>query len=187
MNIIQFSNYCNLIAQQSGFLGYHYGYESEINRNVDNNTNPNNAIGNRFPFVLLEPISGSMTFLKAIDSTNEIRLNFFALQHYNNDGTINQAQSIQQMQSLLDSAKQFIYMLFNVAKTPPSTFGIVAATVRFETMESQHNDRLLQVVANLTISWKEECPDLEFDPAAVAAPFEFPPSDAIDYETLKPV
>ena len=184
MNQVAFSNLCNLISQQLGFLGYHRGYESDIYRNIDNNTNQGNLIGNRYPFVLLEPIPTVADLRKGVSTDNNIRINFFDLQHYDNnaDMVARATTSLIQTQNLLNLAYNFVYALQGIGKS--LKFQIKTETAQFETLESQTNDRLLQVVATFTAYWYEECPLLPFDPSAVLPPYTWPPLDDVDYETL---
>jgi len=187
MNQIGFSNICNLLAQQIGFLGYHRGYESDMNRNVDNNANPQNKMGNRYPYVLLEPIPSTIQFSNCLRGVHDIRLNFYDLQYRNNQGQTLTDTTLEQTQSLLDKAKAFVYLLSSLGKMYQYGIGIETQTVQFETMEMQHNDRLIQVVATFRATWNEECPTETFNPALIPTSYEWPVSLEVDYETLKPL
>lgn len=182
MNIVQLSNYFNLIAQQVGFLGYHYGFESDMYRNVQNNTNPQNSIGNRYPFVLFEHPTWSTTFLRAPTTRYSCRVNFFGLQHYNNDASINVAQTIEQENALRLLALDFIEGVKQVGID--QGFAIETSTVNFDSQEAQLADRLIQIVATFNIQTREECSTFVFDPALVLAPYSYPTSDSVDFEKL---
>ena len=188
MNFIFISNIFNLIAQQLGFKGYHWGYESDINRNVQNNFNPQNSIGNQYPFVLVEKPIVVSKFVDAIESTAQMRVNFFAPQNYNNDAGTNVLPTIEQENALRVLAYAFVNSI-NTTGTADQLSGlqkfqIVNNTVNFEHLESQGKDRLIQIVATFTLKIIEQCPAVVFDPTAVVAPYAFPPSDASDYELI---
>lgn len=182
MNIVQLSNYFNLIAQQVGFLGYHYGYESDMYRNVQNNTNPQNSVGNRYPYVLFEPPTWTSTVQKATTTRYGCRLNFFGTQHYNNDGSINTDQAIEQVNALRILVLDFIEGVKQVGIL--QGFAIEALTVNFDVQEMQTADRLIQIVATFGLQAKETCSTFVFNPALVIAPYAYPPSDSVDYEKL---
>lgn len=188
MTALGFSNYCNLIAQQTGFAGYHYGFESDIYRNIDNNTNVGNSIGNQYPYVLLEQIPSTLTIdSKRISSNNEIRLNFLDLENYTNTGASVSSTFNEQVQVLRNLAYTFIQTLITVGLSSAAPFSIRNSSVNIEVLGSQGNDRLIQVVATLTVFWYEDCPTITFNPADINPAFAFPVLGDTDYEKIKPV
>ena len=182
MNIVALSNWFNLIAQQVGFLGYHYGFESDMNRNVTNNLNPANSVGNRFPFVLFEKPSYTSTFLKAVQTKYQCRLNFYALQHYNSDASINTDQTIEQENTLRGLVIDFLTGVIQVGKA--NNFSIETSTINFDIQEMQTIDRCIQITATFSIYAYEECSTFVFDPNAVALPYSYPVPNDSDFEKL---
>jgi len=191
MNIIGISNLFNLTAQQLGFLGYHYGFESDMNRNVTNNLNVGNSIGSQFPYVLFEKPVCNTTFSNKPLTMMEVRLNFYDLEYYNNDGTLDVSQTIEKENELRTLAIAFINSLVVQGSSSALTIGgrqisISNQSVRFDTQEMATVNRCIQIVASFSMSFFEDCPTFVFDQNLVIAPYSYPPSETDDYEKLQP-
>lgn len=183
MNILQLSNYFNLIAQQSGFLMYHYGYESDVQRSVQNNFNPAQSAGKMFPAVIWEKPTQTLVLDNTrVRSDVNVRLNFFALQHYTNGGAPDFTQTIEQENALRIKVLDFLKMVHEVGKL--QHFNVQTITYNVEYLEAQTPDRLIQIVVSFVVSFNETCPAVAFNPALVVAPYSYPPPDDSDFEKL---
>lgn len=189
MNLLAFSNICNIIAQQAGFLGYHFGFESEINGNIRNNLNPQNAVGNRYPFCLLEfPTTQTEISNAQITTTFAFRINFFTPQGRDSAGdSLGTTTYIEQIQDLSDKVLLFFNFMYQCQKNRPSfEFVFAGSSYSGDIQLYQHNDKLIQIAHTFKIQIKEACPLVGFDPLLVLPPYSVPVSDSIDYERLEP-
>jgi len=192
MNVIGLSNLFNLIAQQLGFKGYHYGYFSDINRSIDNNFNSTNSIGRQYPAMLVEPPTTASVFLSAVTSQYGYIFHFLAPYAYNNDSTTNTAQFIEQEQALKDLANRFFYSLMQVGSSPNLAGGnqyvsIASNTINFDAVENNEGvDGLMHIAATCILNVQEACPLNLFSIAAIDPAYAFPPSQDSDYEKIVP-
>lgn len=192
MNVIGLSNLFNLIAQQIGFEGYHYGYLSDINRSIDNNFNVFNSVGRQYPALLFEPPRVSSTFLNAVTSQYNCIFHFLVPYAYNNDSTTNTAQFIEQEQALKDLANRFFYSLIQAGLSNELTsikqhVSIASNLVNFDaTRNIDGVDGLIHIAAACALNVHEACPINLFSIAAIARAYAFPPSQSQDYEKIRP-
>lgn len=160
---------------------YHFGYESDTQRSIQNNFNPKQSTGPLFPAIILEQPTQSLVLNNGqIRSDVRIRLNFFTTQHYNNDGSVNFAQTIEQQNALRVLVFDFLKVNHEVGKL--NGYNVQATAYDIEYLEAQTPDRLIQIIVSCVISFNEECPSATFNPAAVLPPYSYPPPDDVDFE-----
>jgi hypothetical protein len=111
MDIVQLSNIFNVITQVHPTLkAYHFGWRSDILRNIDNNLDKEQSTGRLYPALHLVPFEET----KLIDTENnktkfDLVLYVDDLQHYKNDSTIEGRSLLEQWRDLHRIAQEVIY------------------------------------------------------------------------------
>jgi hypothetical protein len=191
MNIIGLSNLFNLTAQQLGFNGYHYGFESDMNRNVTNNLNVANSVGSEFPYLLFEKVAGTTTITSSLATVLQCRLNFYDLLHYANDSQGVTLQTIEQENALREKMLAFMQSLVvlgasSALNSTKNGFQLDNNSFRFDIQEQATVNRCIQITATFNLTVWDECPAFAFDPALVLPPYSYPPDQENDFEKLQP-
>lgn len=193
--ILQLSNMFNLCAQWVGAKGYHFGLESDINRNVTNNANVANQVGKEYPYVLAEYPQGQIAYQarQQGQTTFTVIVNFYALQNRDNRGAVVGNTELQQLQALEILANNFWAAFRTMQKLGTPKVGFSPETISFDFIPNQHNDRLLQIQTTANLVVNAPCNTTYTDEAelqtflnTVAVDYDFPVSDTIDYETIQP-
>lgn len=144
---VQISNVLNLMTQLDSRLQfYHFGWRSDILRNIDNNFDNNNVKGRLFPALhwavpeftqYVEPVQ-----YDALKEEVEMTLYFDDLQDYNNDGSLKTKNLIEQWSDLKQIAEDFIAN-FEVVMCGHFKAGFITTSPKFEQFSHGHNDRLI--------------------------------------------
>ena len=195
MTILQLSNLFNQLAQITGFSGYHFGLESDINRNIDNNLNVGNVEGNLFPYVLFEFPTEVQSYTVRRLVTSNILINFFDLHYRNNAGTPTTDTTLETLNALRQKVADFIDAFRTV--TTMATYkglSIQGDAVNLQYLPYQHNDNLLQIQVSMQVTYNLDCPDPNdftdktyISDALAAINTDYPtPADGFDYETVIP-
>jgi hypothetical protein len=142
----QISNIFNLMVQQEPrILFYHFGWRSDILRNIDNNFDNNNIKGRQFP-ALHFAVPESTKYLEAINYDGikeevEVTLYFDNLQDCENDGSAETDNLIEQWAELKQIAEDYIANFSEVLCNKYLAGSITAP--KFEQFSHGHNDRLI--------------------------------------------
>lgn len=180
--MIYFSNICNLVAQQTGFLRYKVAYEKEIRDVRRNNLDPSQE-GNLYPFVLLEYASEKVQFERGgIVRHANIRLNFFTTTYRDNSGAATDITLLEQQEELREKAHDFLFLLFTETTKVMPKFAFTPNVVNLDVEHFTHGDNLLQLAASFTVQLKKECPTATLNTGIIAPPYAYPPSFTDDYE-----
>ncbi|MHC4316406.1 MAG: LamG domain-containing protein [Planctomycetota bacterium] len=142
----QISNIFNLMVQvEPRLLYYHFGWRSDILKNIDNNFDEGNLKGRQFP-ALHFSVPEFTQYIGGIDYTGvkeemEITLYFDDLQYYENDGSANSENLIEEWAGLKQIAEDYIANLDNVISNKYLAGSI--SKPKFEQFSNGHNDRLI--------------------------------------------
>jgi hypothetical protein len=186
MNILQISNLFNQIAQGLPSIEfYHYGYYSDINRNVQNNFTGENTNGKTYPAVsFLYPDSRLAIKQDSVRGSLNCRLVFSDLQAYNNDSSLKNQSILEQHAALEAIAVNFMAEVNRLGRQAAYNLGILG-DVTFDYLSDAHTDNLVLVTANFALFYGLVCPTTQVTPASLDAPFnDVPPSSVNDYELL---
>lgn len=192
--ILELSNMFNLCAKWVGALGYHFGLESDINRNVTNNANVANQIGKEFPYILAEYPQGQIAYNTRQQGQMSfvVIVNFFELQHRDNRGAVVEDTPLEQLQALETLANNFWAAFRTMQKLGTPKVGFSPETITFDFIPNQHNDRLLQIQTTATLIVNAPCDTTYTDTTelqtflnTVAGDYDFPVSSTVDYETIQ--
>jgi len=196
MNLVKLSNLCNIISQMIGAKFYHFGAESDINRSISNNFDPDALLGREYPAVLLEyPTANWSNSPKPRQMRVDVIINFFDLFGRNNAGTADGLNESEKFKTLDDLVSKFFDCLLTLLKTTniAEGTGIAGDSISLEYLPFQHNDQLVQIAARLPLTFARECTTPDFnDPAIVQAalaalsPSFLIPLTNLDYEKIKP-
>ena len=152
----------NLVLLEPRLFFYHWGYRSDILKNIDNNHDQNNIKGRQFPALQW----AVPEFTQYIDTPNfqgvkeeiEITLYFDNLQDYSNDGSKVTKNLIEQFADLKQIAEDYIAN-FNLAFCDKYRAGSIT-NPKFEQFAYGHNDRLISWRVTFTLQHLTPCTDL---------------------------
>jgi hypothetical protein len=161
MNLITISNTINeLVRQSSFFKSYHFGYHSDINRNVPNGYDLNGDAGKDFPHVTwVAPVEGEITLSgDAGRDMIDVMLFFYATQDYRNDGEPEDIERTLawQLDRLKARAVEFLHGLNTGA-----AFRIEGGKVKWFTDAHAQIDRLICVGCEFRVVVPYACCDYE--------------------------
>lgn len=161
-NLVQISNIFNLMVQADSSLEfYHFGWRSDINRNIDNNFDQGTIVGRLFPSVQFEPpeklkhSNNGLSYLGVKEDVN-ITLYFDDLQDYNNDSSAKVDTLIEQWTNLKQLAENFVLNLEQVLLYKYKV-GFIASDVSYIPRSNLHNDKLITWEVNFSISHTMPC------------------------------
>ena len=178
MNIAKLSNIINLISQQHPNINYyHYGFESDINRTAVNNFDPisQDQTGKEYPAIILELPTQRTTQINSNSAEWDIVLNFFDLCEYDNLANSTTDTLLEKHNQLQIIANDVIVALQKWAKeSDPRTDAFYFNSVTFVPLPYQHNDKLIQIQCNLTMTFKSECSNFVFDFGTINPAFAYP-------------
>jgi len=179
--ITEISNIFNLMVQADSRLKfYHFGWRSDINKNIDNNFDKGVQTGRLFPALhfdvpdFFQP-SEELNYL-GFKQDIAVNLYFDDLQNYNNSGEIKTDNLIEQWADLKQIAEDFISNLSEVLQYYKA--GFIRTVPRFEPKSNLFNDRLITFEVSFTIAHFSECTeeihkiDLLSLPGAGCFPYE---------------
>lgn len=110
MNLVAISNLFNLLVQESDyFASYHFGYHSDIERNVPNNFDPDGNTGKPFPHVTWAAPPDGVLDLKQKSDLINVELYFYSLQDIDGNGDPIGATWLEQWNTLKARAVEFIH------------------------------------------------------------------------------
>lgn len=177
----QISNILNLIVQQDArIMSYHFGQRWDIQRNVYNNFDPKVATGRMFPAVLLDvpdKVEGQQEpSYDANDEKTDMLIYFDTLQDYNNDGSANTLNLVEQWDVLKTIAQDFMANL--VAVLGHYKLGAhIEGGVTYIQREMQHKDRLLTWEASFTLKTQTPCTEEQYKVDLQTLPATIPNED----------
>lgn len=180
--LTQISNIFNLMTQQETRLAsYHFGWRSDINRNVSNNYDPKFSKGREFPALMFEPPESIQAqeepeYLGS-DEDIEILLYFDALQDYNNDGSANTLNLVEQWSNLKTIAKDFMANLVNVLSNKYGNQLKLENNPRYVPRSNLHNAKLITWEVSFTLSHQVPCTDEAFQIDLSQLPDDIPEED----------
>lgn len=189
MNIVSLSNLFNVLSNShTEIKHYHFGWRSDINKNIANNFDASNSTGKMYPavqFNVPDSISSKIETFTNSDSL-EVVLFFDDLQDYNNTGSANTNTLLSQWANLHRIAKEFIYNVQSKLDSDYLGAYIDSDTFRFELDSNSHNDRLVTVKASFNVAFDSDCIDVDLAPETlpVEASNLYPVSSSYDYEDL---
>lgn len=189
MNIRTMSNVFNQIAQAMSIPYYHYGWNSDVNRNVQNNFTGDNTDGKNYPSIHCNFGNSTVDIKqKGGFETTAVQLVFQDLQYYNNDSTTNTRSILDAQADLRTLALDFLSNVNALGRALGGTglFGITGQ-VRMEDAADYANDRTVVCVVNFTLQYIADCPTDVLsvsDITALPAPFNVFPPDSVDFEQL---
>lgn len=185
MDIVEISNLFNRITtEHPNITTYHFGWGSDINRNIQNNYDPKQSKGNMFPLVhWVAPPFGDMHLVQRIDEI-EVNLHFYNTLYRDNDAAFVSDTLLETWRNLRLWAFQFIKEIEQAGKAlAPQGKGlsIKENKVRWSSDSNVHNDDLVLVSLSFTLQTNIACADLKLGLETPPAPFTWPPS-SIDRE-----
>jgi len=170
--ITEISNIFNLMVQADSRLKfYHFGWRSDINKNIDNNFDKGVKTGRLFPALhfdvpdFFQP-SEELNYLGFKEDIS-VNLYFDDLQNYDNSGEIKTDNLIEQWAALKQIAEDFISNLNEVLQYYKA--GFIRTVPRFEPKSNLFNDRLITFEVSFTIAHFSECTEEihKINPAAL--------------------
>ena len=158
--LTEISNIFNLMVQADSRLKfYHFGWRSDINKNIDNNFDKGVKTGRLFPALhfdvpdFFQP-SEELNYL-GFKEDIAVNLYFDDLQNYDNSGEIKTDNLIEQWAALKQIAEDFISNLSEVLQYYKA--GFIRTVPRFEPKSNLFNDRLITFEVSFTIAHISEC------------------------------
>lgn len=190
MDLVKVSNIFNSIAQLlTNVRFYHCGLFEDINRNPENNFNPNNSTGVEYPALLFVLPSGTIdlstenTGRRNYENIMQCDLVFYDLMHYKNDSG-NDTRTVPEIfRDLHREAINFFVALGKAGKDraliPRGNFEVGQQT--YEMIPYQHHERLACIRYTFALTFLDECETETPDLSTLPAPYVFPPL-SWDYE-----
>lgn len=184
MTITQLSNLFNLIVQNdAAYNYYHYGWPSDMNLNIQNNSDPNAETGRLFPYVLfMPPTVQSRAMDNNVNSifdtyTCELLItDTYAynqgLLTYKNDTTVEIEHKLQVL------AKKFIQYLLDYSDV--ALFNVSDYNVEFDPYRFTNDTRSIRI--RLTLVFPAICDDESLDISFL--PEDYSNIDQYDYEKV---
>jgi len=176
MTITQISNLFNLIVQNDGdYNFYHYGWPSDMNLNIQNNSDPAASTGRLFPYVLLLPPAVKS---RAMDNNTNSIFDTYTVEFlitdtyaynqglltYKTDTTIEVEQKLQVL------AKKFIQYLLDYSDVSYPLFNVSDYNIEFDPYRFTADTRSIRV--RLELVFPAVCDnanlDISFLPADLA-------------------
>ena len=158
--LTEISNIFNLMVQADSRLKfYHFGWRSDINKNIDNNFDKGVKTGRLFPALhfdvpdFFQP-SEELNYL-GFKEDIQINLYFDDLQNYDNSGEQKTDTLIEQWADLKQITEDFISNLSEVLQYYKA--GFIRTVPRFEPKSNLFNDRLITFEVSFTLSHFSKC------------------------------
>lgn len=170
--LTEISNILNLMVQADSRLKfYHFGWRSDINKNIDNNFDKGVKTGRLFPALhfdvpdFFQP-SEELNFLGFREDI-AVNLYFDDLQNYDNTGEQKTDNLIEQWTNLKQIADDFISNLAEVLEYYKA--GFIRTVPRFEPKSNLFNDKLITFEVSFTIAHTAKCTEVsnKINPAAL--------------------
>lgn len=138
---------------------YHFGWRSDINKNIDNNFDPGNSTGRLFPALHFDiPDYFEPTHEENYLGFNEdiaINLYFDDLQAYENDGSQTIKTLIEKWGDLKQISEDFVSNLTQVLEF--YNIGFVRTQPRYEPKANLFNDNLITFQVSFVLSHVAPC------------------------------
>lgn len=181
MNLLRISNLFNLLVQGSTFFrSYHFGYASDIDRNVPNNFDPNNETGKFYPHVAwIAPPEGAADLRRGMDEV-EIEIRFYDLLDYKNDG--DPVAMSETMLKRWDALKREAFVFISAIRMSKQVGQ--SGTVKWFSDSHVGSDRLICIGATVTLQQVFSCADIEAVAKALSEGLPAIIPDALDLEAL---
>jgi len=171
---------------------YHYGWNSDVNKNVVNNFTGDNTNGKEYPALHCNFGTSTVEIKgKGGKETTQVQLVFSDLQYYNNDSTTNLRSILDVQADLRTIAIDFLSNVNSLGRGlgGVGTFGIIGPA-NFTDSADAYNDKCVVLVVAFSLWYVADCPvDVltVADINALPAPFDTFPPDSVDFEQLKPI
>ena len=181
-SLTQISNIFNLLCQQDTRIkNYKFGWRHDVNRNKQNNFDPTNSLGTQYPSVMFEPPEGvtdlnEPNYLEREEDV-DITLYFDDLQNYNNDGTANTLNLIEQWDNLRFIVKDFLANFAVVAGVDKYNIGAIINNPKSVMRSEAHNPKLIIWEVTFTFRHSAPCTDNFNQVVLSALPDDIPESD----------
>ncbi len=145
--LTQVSNVFNLLCQlDARLLNYHFGWQWDINKEIDNNFDPGNQTGRLFPAVQMDvPDYFQALEQPSYDGTKEeikVLLYFYDEQDYNNDSSAKTINLVEQWTNLKTIAEDFMANYLEAIGPKKYNVGFIS-NPRYTQRSNLHNDRLI--------------------------------------------
>lgn len=161
-NLVQISNIFNLMVQADSRLNfYHFGWRSDINRNIDNNFDQGTQTGRLYPsvqFHVPENTSISNSDLDYLGSKEEIQITLYFdnLQDFNNDSSQKTDTLIEQWTNLKQIAEDFVRN-FNIVFCEKYGMGSINSEIKYISRSNLHNDKLITLEVSFDLLHTTPC------------------------------
>ena len=184
--ITQISNIFNLMVQaETRLLFYHFGWRSDINKEIDNNFDVGIQTGRLYPSLQFDPPD----WFQATDEPNYLGVNedvkvllyFDNLQDYNNDSSEETDNLIEQWEELKTIAEDFMANLAVVLQH--YGVGYLKTQPKYVQKSNLHNDRLITWEVEVTVSHISQCTAVNFQIDTDLLPGTIPSAD-IENDTV---
>ena len=145
--LTQVSNVFNLLCQlDARLLNYHFGWQWDINKEIDNNFDVGNQTGRLFPAVQMDVPDYFQTIEEPnYDGTKEeikVLLYFYDEQDYNNDSSAKTINLVEQWTNLKTIAEDFMANYLEAIGPKKYNVGFIS-NPRYTQRSNLHNDRLI--------------------------------------------
>lgn len=188
MKLVEISNLFNLVTRvHPTFLNYHFGWPSDMVRNVVNNYDPNQQTGTLYPAVLVSPpdIRFNPVDLK---TRYQFRVHFLELQGYLNTTELNIQNKVEQWSDLFEQGLQWFRELQNANKalTKPAYIAIDNESVNGGLMSDAGQQRLIYVYFDFEVIVSSTCTNLgiTYPTDIEALGYVWPPTSNYDLENI---
>jgi hypothetical protein len=184
----QISNIFNLMVQLEPRLNfYHFGWRSDILRNIDNNFDQGVKTGRLFPAVHFA-VPEYTQFVDALQYESlkeevEVTLYFDNLQDYNNTGATNTLNLLEQWDYLKSIAEDFVINLNFVLEHYNAGF---ISLPKFEQFSHGHNDRLISWKVSFKLTHYIECTEAQNQIDTSLLPATIEETDLENYKSQGP-
>jgi len=179
--LTQISNIFNLMCQADTRIKfYHYGWRTDINKNVANNFDPKFSTGRQFPAVHLDKPDGFQegqepSYLENSETIQMI-LYFDTLQDYNNDGSANTLNLIEQEDALKIIANDFMANVVEVIGVDKYNIGSIDKP-KYIVRSNLHNQKLITWEVSFNFTHQTPCTEDQYKIDLSALPDNIPQTD----------
>jgi len=188
MTLLEISNIFNTVTTvHPSFVNYHFGWPSDMDRNVANNYDASQQTGTLYPAVLVTPPDIQLN-PNDLGTSFSFRVHFMDLQAYSNDTSLNNSTKVEQWSTLFEYGLQWFREVQNANKnlTRPAHVALNNTSLNGGLMDSAGSQRLIYVYFDFELSTRSTCTNLSitYPDDVTAAGLTWPPSSSSDIENV---
>jgi hypothetical protein len=188
MRLTGITNMFNMVTRiHPEFMNYHFGWASDMARNIQNNYDPEQTTGTLYPAVLVVP--QEMEYISNQRKMRYLfRVHFIELQGYLNTTEARIHTKVEQWSDLIVNGTRWFEELkrANNSLTKPVYLALKSGDVRGFLDESATQRRLIYVAFDFEVLAAADCEDLglTYPDDITAVGYDWPPTENYDLENI---